>query len=69
MRKVAELLAGEAAVVQINSDESPRLSARFKVRGIPVLHLLRNGSSVDQLQGAQPAENVLNWFRRNERGK
>ena len=69
MRKVAELLAGEAAVVQINSDESPRLSARFKVRGIPVVHLLRKGVSVDQLQGSQSPESVLNWFRRNEKTK
>lgn len=66
---MAELLAGEAAVVQINSDESPRLSARFKVRGIPVVHLLHNGASVDQLQGSQSAESVLDWFRRAEKGK
>jgi thioredoxin 2 len=66
---VAELLAGEAAVVQINSDESPRLSARFMVRGIPVVHLLRKGSSVDQLQGAQSAESVASWFRRSAKGR
>lgn len=66
---MAELLAGEAAVVQINSDESPRLSARFKVRGIPVVHLLRDGASVDQLAGSQSAEAVVNWFRRNQKAK
>ncbi|GAW66767.1 thioredoxin domain protein [Geoanaerobacter pelophilus] len=66
---MAELLAGEAAVVQINSDESPRLSARFMVRGIPVVHLLCKGSSVDQLQGAQSPESVVSWFRRSARDR
>jgi len=63
VRKVAELLAGSAAVIQINTDESPALSARFAVRGIPVIHLLRNGKKVDQLPGAQSAESVVAWFR------
>lgn len=61
---MAALLAGEALVVQVNTDESPALSGRFGVRGIPVLHLLRNGKSVEQLPGAQQAEAVVSWFRR-----
>lgn len=66
MRKVAESLAGCAAVVQINTQENPNLGARFGVRGIPALSLLRQGRVVDQLAGAQPAEAVLAWFRRHE---
>ena len=66
VRKVAEMLAGSAAVVQVNTDESPELASRFAVRGIPVMHLLRRGKSVDQIAGAQPAEAVVGWFRRKE---
>ncbi len=61
---MAALLAGEAVVVQVNTDESPALAGRFGVRGIPVLHLVRKGKSVDQLAGAQSAEAVVAWFRR-----
>jgi len=61
---VAELLAGKAAVVQVNTQENPRLAGRFNVRGIPVVYLLRNGRVVDQLAGAQTAEAVLAWFKR-----
>lgn len=60
---MAELLAGKAAVVQVNTDESPALASRFGVRGIPVIHLLRSGKSVDQLAGAQTPETVAAWFR------
>ena len=63
MRKAAELLAGSAAVIQINTEENPQLAARFAVRGIPVLHLLRKGRSLEQLPGAQSAEAIVAWFR------
>jgi thioredoxin 2 len=61
---VAELLAGKAAVVQINTQENPVLAGRFGVRGIPVVMMLRNGRVVDQLAGAQSTEALLAWFRR-----
>ena len=66
MRQAAELLAGRAAVIQINTEENPKLASRFAVRGIPVLHLLRKGKTVDQIAGAQPAEAIVSWFRRKE---
>lgn len=51
-------------MVQINTEISPALSARFGVRGIPVIMLLRSGKVVDRLEGAQTAEAILAWFRR-----
>jgi thioredoxin 2 len=61
---VAEQLAGKTAVVQVNTQDNPRLAGRFNVRGIPVVYLLRNGRVVDQLAGAQTAEALLAWCRR-----
>lgn len=63
VRKVAELLAGKAAVVQVNSQENPALAGRFGVGGIPVVFLLRGGRILDQLGGAQTAEALLAWFK------
>ena len=65
VRKVAEILAGTAAVVQINTQENPGLAGRFGVRGIPALLLIRKGKVVDQLSGAQSSEAVVAWFRRH----
>jgi len=54
-------------VVQVNTEENPRLALRFAVTGIPVVHLLHKGKSVDQLSGAQPTESMVTWFRLKER--
>jgi len=64
VRTVAEKLAGQAAVVQINTQESPALAARFGIRGIPAMLLLKQGRVIDQLPGAQALDAVLSWFRR-----
>ena len=65
VRKVAETLAGVAAVVQVNTQENPGLAQRFGVSGIPALILLRHGKVVDRLAGAQSSEAIVAWFRRN----
>lgn len=64
VRKVAEQLAGRAAVVQVNTRDNPSLASRFGVRGIPVIMLLKGGRVVDQLTGVQPVETILSWYRR-----
>jgi thioredoxin 2 len=64
VRTIAERLAGEAAVVQVDTQANPALATRFGVRGIPVVMLLRGGTVVDQIVGAQTVEAVVAWFRR-----
>jgi thioredoxin 2 len=65
VRKVAEILAGDAAVVQINTQENPALAQRFAVSSIPVMVLLRRGKVADRLPGAQSSEAITSWFRRH----
>ena len=64
VRTVAEKLAGQAAVLQINTQDSPALAARFGIRGIPAIVLLKHARVIDQLPGAQTLDTVLAWFRR-----
>jgi thioredoxin 2 len=64
VRTVAEKLAGQAAVVQINTQDNPQLATRFGIRGIPAMVLVKQGRVVDQLPGAQSLDAVLAWFRR-----
>jgi len=63
VRTVAERLAGQAVVLQINTQDSPTLAARFGIRGIPAIVLLKHGRVIDQLPGAQQLDEVLAWFR------
>jgi thioredoxin 2 len=65
VRIVADKLAGKAAVVQINTQDSPVLASRFAVRGIPAIIFFRNARVVDQLTGVRSAEELLAWFRRH----
>jgi thioredoxin 2 len=65
VRTLAEKLAGQAAVLQINTQDSPDLAARFNIRGVPAIVLVAQGRSINQLSGAQPLDLVLSWFHRN----
>lgn len=62
--KVAELLAGSVAVVQINTQDNPGLARRFGVSSIPTMILFREGRVIDQLPGTQGSEAIVAWFRR-----
>jgi thioredoxin-like negative regulator of GroEL len=65
VRTVAEKLAGKAAVIQVDTQNNPALATRFGIRGIPDLVLLRGGTIVSRLAGAQSVEAVLAWFRQH----
>ena len=49
-------------MVQVNTDENPALAGRFKVSGIPALHLLRGGRSVAETTGGRDLEALVAWF-------
>jgi thioredoxin 2 len=54
--------AGRLKVVKLNVDEAPELSERYEIRGIPLLVFFRDGSEVDRLVGAVPAERLRAWL-------
>ena len=54
---IAELaaeLAGKVLVTKLNVDENPQTAARFDVRSIPTMLVIRNGREIDRIVGAQP---------------
>jgi thioredoxin 2 len=52
-------LAGRIRVAKLNIDENPGTAARFGVRSIPTLLVLRHGQEVDRLVGVQPKQEIL----------
>jgi len=54
LERLSAAYAGQLKVVKVNVDGSPRTSARFNARSIPMLLLIRNGELVDTVVGAQP---------------
>lgn len=56
--ELATEMAGRVRVVKLNVDDNPRTAARFDLRSIPTLLVLRGGREVDRLVGVQPKHEI-----------
>jgi thioredoxin 2 len=59
--KAAAELKGKALFAKVDSDAAPRTSARFAVRSIPTLLMLRGGREVKRQAGATQAAQIVDW--------
>ena len=53
LEKVAEEVGEKAVISKVNVDEHPELAAKFGVRSIPTLVLLKDGENKQQFVGLQ----------------
>lgn len=54
-------LAGSLRVVKVNVDDSPEVSARLGVQGIPTMVLFVDGAEVARQVGALPGDAIRRW--------
>jgi thioredoxin 1 len=54
LEQLAQESAGKVSLAKVNVDEHPSLAARYGIRSIPTILLMRNGKVVDQVVGAVP---------------
>lgn len=52
--ELAKESAGRVALAKVNVDENPALAARYGIRSIPTILLVKGGSVVDRIVGAVP---------------
>ena len=52
--QIAAARRGTILVAKLNVDENPRTAARFGVRSIPTMVVLRGGREIDRIVGAMP---------------
>jgi thioredoxin len=57
--ELADDYAGKLKVVKINVDENPDTPARYGVRGIPNLLIIKGGQVKDQIVGAVPKGHLV----------
>jgi thioredoxin 2 len=49
-------------IVKLDTEADPGTAARFQVRSIPTLVLLRRGREIGRMSGAVPAAQLLAWL-------
>jgi thioredoxin 2 len=59
--KAAAELRGKALFAKVDSDRSPRTSAKFAIRSIPTLLLMQGGREVKRQPGATQAAQIVAW--------
>ena len=52
--ELARESAGRVALAKVNVDENPGLAARYGIRSIPTILIVKGGSVVDHVVGAVP---------------
>jgi thioredoxin 2 len=62
LESLARARAGEVKLVKVNVDDHPRTSARFEVRSIPMLLLMKNGEVVAEQIGALSEPALRAWL-------
>ena len=56
--KVAEEYDGQILTCKVNVDESPEISAKYGVRGIPTIIIIKKGKVVQQHVGTVPKQKL-----------
>ena len=59
--QAAAQLRGKALFAKVDSDASPRTSARLAIRSIPTLLMMKGGREVKRQAGATQAAQIVAW--------
>lgn len=59
LEEIAAANADKIDVVKLNTDENPKIAAKYGITGIPTLNVYINGEVVKSLVGALPKPKLL----------
>jgi thioredoxin 2 len=62
VEQMAREYAGRLKTVKLDIDGAPDIADRYRVQGIPLLVLLRDGEEIDRLVGAVPPARLRQWL-------
>jgi thioredoxin 2 len=62
--ELASEMVGRVRFAKLNVDENPSTAARFNVRSIPTLLVLKGGQEVDRIVGVQPKSEIVRRLER-----
>jgi thioredoxin 2 len=64
IEELATEMAGRVRVAKLNVDENPATAARFDLRSIPTLLVLKAGREIDRIVGVQPKREIVRRLER-----
>lgn len=64
LNEIAEEIGDEARICKVNVEEHHQLSAKFSVRNIPTLILLKNGKEIDRFVGVKPKDYLIKQIKK-----
>lgn len=53
---------GKLVLAKINTEAFPNVSAKFNIRGIPLIIAFKNGKELNRQSGAYPLDHFKNWL-------
>ena len=62
LEEISDELAGKVVIAKLNIDDHPDAPARYGVRGIPTMILLKNGAIAETKVGAAPKSALKGWL-------
>ena len=65
VEKLSEEYAGKVKFVKVNVDESPEVSQKYGITGIPALYIFKGGADVDKTVGAAPKASLQNMINKH----
>jgi thioredoxin 2 len=63
--RAAQMLAPQARLMKLNTEDHPAIAQRAGIRGIPALILYRQGRELARLAGARPATEIAAFVRQH----
>ena len=66
LNEIAEEAGDKAKIAKVNVEEFQQLSAKFSVRNIPTLVLLKNGREIDRFVGVKPKDFLLKQISKHQ---
>jgi thioredoxin 2 len=64
LEELAAEMVGHVRIAKLNIDENQATAARFNVRSIPTLLILKSGREVDRLVGVLPKQEIIRRLER-----
>lgn len=59
LEEIAQEMGGKIRVVKLNVDENQESPAKYNVRGIPTMVLIKDGKEVAQIVGNLPKDRIV----------